>query len=103
MNIANELPPAPSRRDSGLPAIPVLDEAPALFAPEARSLAEKIIIVGRVSRISPEAQRALFVGQMGSGKANTLDAVGIAYEESDNGRGSTAISIRPAGAESPKE
>ncbi|WP_137235495.1 hypothetical protein [Streptomyces sp. BPSDS2] len=103
-----ELLPAPTRRE--LPAIPMYDEAAALLlAPKARSLAEELIAMGRVRRYSPEA-RALFVGQMRSGKANALDltrahldAAGIPYEESEDTHGQTTIRTRPAGAESPQE
>lgn len=104
---AGELLPSPSRRE--LPLVPVLDEAAVLF-PAARRLAEEIIAVGRVSRFSPDARRALFVGQMGSGKTSALavtraqlDAAGIPYEETDGGHGQTTIRTRPAGAESPQE
>jgi hypothetical protein len=69
------------------PVTPMFDEAAAVFTPEARRLAEEIIAVGRVSRFSPDTQRALFFG----------------YEESDDGHGRTTIRTRPAGAESPKE
>lgn len=105
---ARELPPASSRGE--LPVTPMYDEAAALLTPEARRLAEEIIAVGRVSRFSPDTQRALFVGPMGSGKTSALDltraqldAAGIPYEESDDGHGRTTIRTRPAGAESPKE
>ncbi|MFJ1664621.1 hypothetical protein [Streptomyces anthocyanicus] len=105
---ARELLSAPARRE--LPLVPVYDEAAALLTPEARSLAEEIIAVGRVSRFSPDTQRALFVGQVGSGKTNALDltraqldAAGIPYEEADDGHGRTTIRTRPAGTESPKD
>lgn len=105
-----ELLPGPSRRDPELPVIPMLDEAAAVFTPEARSLAERIVAIGRVSRFSPDAQRAMHVGHMRTGKTSALDvtranldAAGIAYEETDDGHGRTAIRTRPAGAESPKE
>ncbi|MEU9057115.1 hypothetical protein AB0D37_43255 [Streptomyces sp. NPDC048384] len=85
------------------------DEAAALFTPEARSLAEEIIAVGRVSRFS-DTQRALFVGQMESGKTSALavtranlDAAGIPYEETNGDHGGTAIRIRPTDTEPTKE
>ncbi|MFE2829196.1 hypothetical protein [Streptomyces sp. NPDC059271] len=107
---ARELLPASSRREAELPVTPMLDEAAALFTPEARRLAEEIIAVGRVSRFSPDTQRALFVGESRTGKTSALavtraqlDAAGTPYEETDDGHGRTTIRTRPAGAESPKE
>ncbi|WP_098019221.1 hypothetical protein [Streptomyces sp. b62] len=103
---ARELLPGPSRPE--LPVTPMYDEAAALLlTPEARSLAEEIIAVGRVSRFSPDTQRALFIGQSGSGKTNALDltraqldAAGIPYEETDEGHGRVGLRFRKAGPES---
>ncbi|EST17944.1 MULTISPECIES: hypothetical protein [Streptomyces] len=102
-----ELLPVPVSRDSGRPRVVMYDEAAALLTPEARRLAEEIIAVGRVSRIAPDAQRALFVGQSGSGKTNALDltraqldAAGIPYEETDEGHGRVGLRFRKAGPES---
>lgn len=80
------------------------------LTPQARELAERVIAVGRKNGISPEAQRMMHIGAMGAGKTPALavtlaqlDAAGVPFEESDNGHGTTTISTRPPGAESPEE
>ncbi|MGW2227489.1 hypothetical protein [Streptomyces formicae] len=52
----------------------------------------------------------MHIGAMGAGKTPALavtlaqlDAAGVPFEESDNGHGTTTISTRPPGAESPEE
>ncbi|MGW5336223.1 hypothetical protein [Streptomyces bauhiniae] len=104
---ASELLPAPVSRDSGRPRVLVYDEAAALLTPEARGLVEEILAVGRVSRFAPDAQRALFVGQMGRGKTSALDqtraqldAAGIPYEETDEGHGRVGLRFRKTGPQS---
>ncbi|TLQ38840.1 hypothetical protein [Streptomyces marianii] len=115
--------PAPKARgraapqDRPEPPLVVIEDLAPAVSDQARELAERVIAVGRTSGISPEAQRALFLSQrelfpggMGSGKTSALavtraqlDAAGTPYEESDDGRGTTTIRIRPAGAESTEE
>ncbi|GHH56110.1 hypothetical protein [Streptomyces candidus] len=80
---------------------------PPCSPPEARRLAEEIIAAGRVGRFSLDTQRALFVGQMRSGKTRALavtraqlDAAGIPYEKTDEGHGRVGLRFRKAGPES---
>lgn len=74
--------------------------------PKARELAERVIAIGRTSRISPDAQRAMHIGGSGRGKTSALavvraqlDASGVPYEESEDEAGHIALRFRPAGAE----